>query len=84
VGLLCTTSQKVGNLMEGVAQRFCEQIFLAPEVFVEAAVGEASVAHDCRNGGAIDAFGADPPGSVFHDLVMDFGFVFRAVAHGSL
>ena len=84
VGLFGSAREFVGDVAEGFAQRLQEQIVLAVEVLVEASVGQAGVAHDRCDRGAGQAFGAYAMRGIFHDLSMDFGFVFRRVAHGSL
>jgi hypothetical protein len=47
-------------------------------------VGQAGIPHNGRNRSSGYPFIANAPRSVFHDLLMDFSFVFGPVTHGSL
>ncbi len=82
--MFSSVRQAVGNLPESFAQGLGEQLVLVSEVFVKASMGQAGVPHNRRNGGAGDAFGANAPRGVLHDLLVDFTFVLGRISHGSL
>jgi hypothetical protein len=50
-------------------------------MLVKASVSQPGVSHHSGNRRAIQAFGADPLGSVFHDLLMGLEFMFRRITH---
>ena len=54
------------------------------EVLVKASVRQTGVAHNRCNRCAVQTLGAYAPRGVFHNLLMDFRFVFGSVTHGSL
>jgi len=77
-------SKAVGYFLESLTQRLHQQLVLACEMLVKTTVGQARVPHNGRNSSAGYPFVANAPRGVFHDLLMDFGFVFGPVTHGSL
>jgi hypothetical protein len=74
----------LGYFPESFAQRFYEQLILAPEMLVKASVRQAGVLHNGCNRGASQAFGANAPRAIFHNSVMNLDFMFGPVAHVSL
>ena len=74
-------NQASDDVSETLFQGLNEQVVLAREVFVKPPVSQAGVAHDSGNGSPVQAFGADAPGGIFHDLLVSLDFVFGPITH---
>src|SRR5271170_849090 len=75
--------QGVTDVAESLLEGLQEQLVFARKVFVKASMCQAGVAHHRCNCCAVKTFGAYAPRGVFHNLLMDFRFVFGPVTHRS-
>ena len=80
--MLSGVNQALDDVSENLFQGLDDQLVLAREMFVKPSVSQTGVTHNSGHGCCpLQAFGADAPGGVLHDLLVSLDLVLGTITH---